>query len=225
MNKYAKLTPQGSRDLLFEECDDRKKIETTLSQLYKEKNYRKVITPAIEYIDVFENDTGMESDIMYKLTDAYGKTTVLRPDNTMPIARLVATRLSSADFPVRLYYNQNVFSRNKAYAGRTDEIPQSGIELIGDGSADADMEVLTMALEALERSDLKSYSLEIGHADFFNAILDDMDIDSSQKAEICSLTESKNFAALSDLLSTIGDTVQTRVLRMLPRLFGGFGSA
>ena len=77
MNKYAKLTPQGSRDLLFEECDDRKKIETTLSQLYKEKNYRKVITPAIEYIDVFENDTGMESDIMYKLTDAYGKTVVL----------------------------------------------------------------------------------------------------------------------------------------------------
>ena len=40
MKKYAKVTPQGSRDLLFEECDDRKKIETTLSDLFKEKNYR-----------------------------------------------------------------------------------------------------------------------------------------------------------------------------------------
>ena len=221
MKKYAKGTPQGSRDLLFEECDDRKKIETTLSDLYKERNYRKVITPAIEYIDVFENDSGMESDIMYKLTDAYGRTTVLRPDNTMPIARLVATRLRSEDFPVRLYYNQNVFARNKAYAGRTDEIPQSGIELIGDGSVGADLEVLSMAFDALDRSELNSYSLEIGHAGFFNAILDDMDIDASQKAEICSLTESKNFAALSDLLSSIGDTVQTRVLNTLPRLFGG----
>ena len=221
MKNYAKVTPQGSRDLLFEECDDRKKIETTLSDLFKKKKYRKVITPAIEYIDVFENDSGMESDIMYKLTDAYGRTTVLRPDNTMPIARLVATRLSRSDFPVRLYYNQNVFTRNKAYAGRTDEIPQSGIELIGDGSENADMEVLTMALEALGRAHLNSYSLEIGHAGFFNAILDDMDIDPAQKAEICSLTESKNFAALSDLLSSIGDTVQTRVLRRLPRLFGG----
>ncbi len=221
MKKYAKVTPQGSRDLLFEECDDRKKIETTLSELYKERSYRKVITPAIEYIDVFENDSGMESDIMYKMTDAYGRTTVLRPDNTMPIARLVATRLRSEDFPVRLYYNQNVFARNKAYAGRTDEIPQSGIELIGDGSVNADLEVLSMAFDALDRSELNSYSLEIGHAGFFNAILDDMDIDASQKAEICSLTESKNFAALSDLLSSIGDTVQTRVLNTLPRLFGG----
>lgn len=222
MKKYARLTPQGSRDLLFEECDDRKKIETTLSALYKEKNYRKVITPAIEFIDVFENDdSGMESDIMYKLTDAYGRTTVLRPDNTMPIARLVATRLGKEDFPVRLYYNQNIFVRNKAYAGRTDEIPQSGIELIGDGSAEADLEVLTMAIEALRRSNLNSFSFEIGHAGFFHAILDDMDIDPSQKAEICSLTESKNYAALSDLLNSIGDTVQTRVLHQLPRLFGG----
>lgn len=100
MKRYSKITPQGARDFLFEESDDRKKIESTLSALYKENSYRKVITPAIEYIDVFENgNSGMESDIMYKLTDNYGRTTVLRPDNTMPIARLVATRLSKRIFP------------------------------------------------------------------------------------------------------------------------------
>lgn len=38
MKNYAKVTPQGSRDLLFEECDDRKKIETALSDLFKEKS-------------------------------------------------------------------------------------------------------------------------------------------------------------------------------------------
>ena len=172
MKKYAKLTPQGSRDFLFEECDDRKKAESVLSALYKEKSYRKVITPTVEYMDVFDDgDSGMDSDIMYKLSDSAGRTTVLRPDNTMPIARLVATRLSADDFPVRLYYNQNVFVRNKALAGRTDEIPQSGIELIGDGSFDADIEVLTMAAEALKRSQLNSFSFEIGHAGFFKAVL------------------------------------------------------
>lgn len=123
-------------------------------------------------MDVFDDgDSGMDSDIMYKLSDSAGRTTVLRPDNTMPIARLVATRLSADDFPVRLYYNQNVFVRNKALAGRTDEIPQSGIELIGDGSFDADIEVLTMAAEALKRSQLNSFSFEIGHAGFFKAVL------------------------------------------------------
>lgn len=222
MKRYSKITPQGARDFLFEESDDRKKIESTLSALYKENSYRKVITPAIEYIDVFENgNSGMESDIMYKLTDNYGRTTVLRPDNTMPIARLVATRLSKEDFPVRLYYNQNIFVRSKSYAGNADEIPQSGIELIGDGSREADLEVLTMAIEALRRSNLASFSFEIGHAGFINSVLDSMNLTSNQRADICALMESKNYAALGDMLDAFGDTPQTRALHRLPRLFGG----
>ena len=53
MKRYSKLTPQGSRDLLFEECDDRRRVETVVSTLFKEKNYRKVMTPTIEFFDVF----------------------------------------------------------------------------------------------------------------------------------------------------------------------------
>lgn len=222
MKRYAKLTPEGSRDLLFEECDDKKEIETTLSSLYKENNYRKVITPTIEYFDVFKSDnTGIEADEMYKLSDSWGRTTVLRPDNTMPIARLVATRLTEDDFPVRLYYNQNIFVRNKALAGRTDEIAQSGIELIGDGSVDADLEAVSMAVEALKRVQINSFKIEIGHAGFFNAVLNNMNISATDRADICNLIEGKNYSTLSDLLNRIGDTAETAVLHRLPRLFGG----
>lgn len=222
MKRYAKLTPEGSGDLLFEECDDKKGIETTLSSLYKENNYRKVITPTIEYFDVFKSDnTGIEADEMYKLSDSYGRTTVLRPDNTMPIARLVATRLTKEDFPVRLYYNQNIFVRNKALAGRTDEIAQSGIELIGDGSVNADLEAVSMAVEALKRVKINSFKIEIGHAGFFNSVLNNMNITDTEKADICNLIEGKNYAALGDLLNKIGSTPETAVLHRLPRLFGG----
>ena len=111
MKRYSKLIPQGTRDLLFEECDDRRNVESILSALFKEYNYRKVMTPTVEFFDVFsENDLGIEAEEMYKLSDSLGRTTVLRPDNTAPIARLVATRLSKEDFPVKLYYNQNVCS-------------------------------------------------------------------------------------------------------------------
>ncbi|MBO5494585.1 MAG: ATP phosphoribosyltransferase regulatory subunit, partial [Eubacterium sp.] len=162
MKRYSRITPQGSRDLLFEECDDRRRIESVLSTLFKENNYRKVMTPTIEYIDVFENDNlGIETEEMYMLSDNQGRATVLRPDNTAPIARLVATRLSDEDFPVRLYYNQNVYVRNKQLAGRTDEIEQSGVEFIGDGSLEADIEVISMAYEALVRTEVKSFKLEL----------------------------------------------------------------
>lgn len=221
MKRYSRLTPLGSRDLLFEECDDRRRVESILSDLFKENNYRKVMTPTIEFFDVFKSDNlGIEAEEMYKLSDNQGRTTVLRPDNTSPIARLVATRLSDEDFPVRLYYNQNIYVRNKQLAGRTDEIEQSGIEFIGDSSIDADIEVISMAYEALKRNDVQSFKLELCHAGFFNAILDKMNLSPSQKADICSYIEGKNYAALGDLLDKIGDSTQSRIIKKLPRLFG-----
>ncbi len=220
--RYQKITPEGSRDFLFEECDDRRVVEHTLADLFKQGGYRKVLTPAIEFFDVFKSDnTGIQAEEMFKLTDARGRTTVLRPDNTMPIARMVATRLSEEDFPVRLYYNQSVFVRNKDLAGRTNEIAQSGIEFIGDGSVEADLEVIRLAVQSLKSCKLNSFKIEIGNAAFFNAILSKMNIGDNEKADICNLIEGKNYAALGDFLDKLGDTRETRVIKKLPRLFGG----
>ena len=221
MKRYSNITPEGSRDFLFEECDDRRKVERILADLFKENNYRKVITPAIEFFDVFKSDdTGIESEVMYKMSDSKGRTTVLRPDNTMPIARMVATRLKSEDFPVRLYYNQPVFVRSKDLNGRPNEIAQSGVEFIGDGSMEADIEVISMAAESLKRCDFNSFKIEIGNAAFFNCILDRMDISDTQRADIYNYIEGKNYAALGDLLDLIGTTPETKILKRLPRLFG-----
>ena len=222
MKRYSKITPEGSRDFLFEECDDRRIVEHTLSDLFKDSGYRKVLTPAIEFFDVFQSDiTGIQAEEMFKLSDSEGRTTVLRPDNTMPIARMVATRLSDGDFPVRLYYNQSVFVRNKDLKGRINEIAQSGVELIGDGSTDADIEVITLAIESLKRCKLNSFKLEIGTAAFFNTILNKLDLDDTGRADICNLIEGKNYAALGDLLNKMGKSRETEVLKKLPRLFGG----
>ena len=71
MKRYSKLIPQGTRDLLFEECDDRRNVEAILSALFKEHKYRKVMTPTVEFYDVFaENDLGIEAEEMYKLSDS-----------------------------------------------------------------------------------------------------------------------------------------------------------
>lgn len=221
MNRYSKITPEGSRDFLFEECDDRRKAERVLGDVFKENHYRKVMTPAIEFFDVFDSgNTGIEPEEMFKLTDSKGRTTVLRPDNTMPIARMVATRLNHEDFPVRLYYNQSVFVRNKDLAGKINEIAQSGVEFIGDGSMQADIEVISMAVESLKRCELTSFKIEIGNAAFFNTILDKMNISETTKADICNLIEGKNYAALGDLLDTFEDSREVRLIKKLPRLFG-----
>lgn len=222
MKNYSKITPEGTKDFLFEECDCRRKVEVTLSTLFKEKNYRKVITPTIEFFDVFKRDSaGMPLESMYKLTDNRGRLLVLRPDNTMPIARMVATRLNPSMYPLRLYYTQSVFVQSPRLSGRNDEIAQSGIELIGAGGKRADLEVVTTAYDSLKKCGVNDFRIEIGHAGFFNSILDKMDLTEEQRDDICKLTESKNYASLNDILDSLEDSSETRAIKMLPRLFGG----
>ena len=56
---------------------------------------------------------------MYKSTDNKGRLIVFRPDLTLPIARLTATRLQAMEKPIRLYYNQPIYRNRKDLSGRS----------------------------------------------------------------------------------------------------------
>ena len=132
IRRYERATPEGTRDLLFEECAARREVESRLSGLFKARGYNRVITPTLEFFDVFDRESaGMPLETLYNITDSHGRLMVLRPDNTLPIARIAATRLREEAIPLRLFYSQNVFRRNPGLTGRRDEAAQSGIELIG----------------------------------------------------------------------------------------------
>lgn len=192
MKSYEKLTPEGTRDFLFEESDALRRIERGLSELFKEKGYKKVITPTVEFFDVFNRESaGTLPENLYSMTDAYGRLLVLRPDSTLPIARIAATRLKGAELPIRLYYNQNVFSRRKKLTGRNDETSQSGIELIGVNGIRADIEVIETAIEALKVCGAPDYKIEIGHAGFFKALCDELSAPQEGKNDINEYMEQK----------------------------------
>ena len=222
IRRYERATPEGTRDLLFEECAARREVESTLSRLFKARGYNRVITPTLEFFDVFDRESaGMPLETLYNVTDARGRLMVLRPDNTLPIARIAATRLRDETIPLRLFYSQNVFRRNPGLTGRRDESAQSGIELIGASGLRADLEILTTAVDALEQCGAPDFRIEIGHAGFSSALFQALEADETLREEIAELIEMKNYAALNDALDQAGDTQVARAIRRLPRLFGG----
>jgi len=153
MKKYDFITPEGTRDLLFEECTARREIEGKLMELFRENGYSEVITPFVEFYDVFESaKCHIPVENMYKLTDSKGRIMVIRPDSTLPIIRLAETRLKDEPRPLRLCYNQTIYRVNPKEAGRDDEIAQCGIEKIGGdvGGVEEDDESLSLAVNALE---------------------------------------------------------------------------
>ncbi|MBR3267987.1 MAG: ATP phosphoribosyltransferase regulatory subunit [Oscillospiraceae bacterium] len=221
MNKYDRITPEGTRDALFAECTLRRQIENRLHGLFTARGYSEVITPTLEFYDVFNRNTQpFPMEQMYKLTDAKGRLMVLRPDNTIPIARVCATRLREAGLPLRLCYNQNIHVISPSLKGRDDEISQAGIELIGSDSRMADLEVIAAAVDALQACG-EEYSLELGNAAFFRELMSGLPADESTKETVRDCIEAKNYPALNDLLDTVPLSDAAKVLRMLPRLFGG----
>lgn len=222
MKKNDLITPEGTRDLLFDECIIRQSVEDKLHSIFKSRGYSELLTPLIEFYDVFNhNSEYFPQEKLFKLTDSKGRLLVLRPDNTIPIARIVATRLKDTPLPMRLYYNQCIFNMAPSLKGRSAQTSQTGIELIGSSSKMADLEVISMAIEVLASSSSNSFSLEIGDIRLFRELVNKLDIDDEKKEIIRNYIEAKNYPALNDFLDNVGKNEITHALKKLPRLFGG----
>ena len=221
MRTYNKVTPEGTKDLLFEECLIHRAVERKLTAVFAARGFHEVVTPGMEFMDVFDPEvSGIAPEIMYKMSDRRGRLIVMRPDSTMPIARLAATRLQKEEKPLRLYYTQRIYRNHPNLTGRSDEVLQAGVELLGAGGKRADLEAICTAVESLS-SCTPDFRLELGHAGFFRAIADGLPITADQREEIRSLIESKNYAALESLLDGLEQTPAVEAMRRLPRLFGG----
>jgi len=225
LKKLRHITPEGMRDLLLEECTVRRQAESRLTGLFRRYGFSEVMTPGLEFYDMFVGDQQVVAEQeMYKLTDSSGRLLAVRPDVTLPIARLVSARLSGAPLPLRLYYAQDVYRLGSGLSGHNHQQLQVGIELIGGAGEGADLEVLSLAAQSLRLclgDRRKGFCLEIGHAGFFAALVDETGVDDDTKNNIRSLIETKNYAALGDLLDTLPPSRTVDAIRRLPRLFGG----
>ncbi|MBZ9687175.1 ATP phosphoribosyltransferase regulatory subunit [Clostridium estertheticum] len=225
MNNWKRHIPEGSRDILFEDCNNKIKIINVLRKLYVNSGFLEVISPTLEFYDVFQGDNiSIEQEKMYKLFDNVGRILVLRPDMTMPIARIVATKLKDSLYPLRICYSGNIFRINENWEGKVSETTQSGIEIIGSESSKADAEVIITAINALIAIGVKKFELEIGQAEFFKGLIEDIDLGSVEMERLRRFVENKNFGALREFIEEKEATLGTKnvaALKKLPELFGG----
>ena len=222
MNQNRLITPEGTRDLLFEECTARHRVEDRIKEVLLPRGFSEVITPALEFYDVFSLPRhGLPQENMYKLVDRKGRLMAVKPDLTMPIARVACTRLREHPLPLRLFYNQRAYRINPADSGHSDEVDQIGIELIGAGERRADFETLVLAIRSMENCGLSGYRIEIRHIGIFNALTARLGLSPDQKEDLRELIMSKNYPELNDRMEQMRDMQTAAALRQLPALFGG----
>ena len=124
--------PEGVRDLLFADAAAWRGMEAALRRTWTAWGYREIILPTFEYADTLATDVGAALDAeMYRFFDRHGRTLALRPDMTIPTARVVGTRLYDQPMPLRLAMSAASSATSRRAPGRQHEFTQAGVELIG----------------------------------------------------------------------------------------------
>ena len=210
-------TPEGVRDIYNEECEKKIFLQSELQDVLKGYGYHPIQTPTFEFFDIFGKEIGTTpSNELYKFFDREGNTLVLRPDMTPSVARAAAKYFMDEDMPIRLCYMGNTFINNSSYQGRLKENTQLGAELIGDGSVDADAEVLSMVVDCLLKSGLSEFQISVGHADFFRGLLEAAGTDEEEEQELKSLISNKKFFGVEEFAETLKlDPGLTELFHML----------
>lgn len=196
--------PAGMRYYIGAEARLRRTIEDAAMSVFESWSYEEVITPSVDYYDLFEQGMGhAEAQRGFRFTDSDGRLLALRPDVTSSVARVAATLLADRPRPLRFCYAASVFKQQpQSHAEWRRENTQLGCELIGAGGTPADLEVLRLAAEILERLNLNSsYCITINNVEFFNGIAAELNLNTPAREELRRLIDTREAAELQRFLN------------------------
>ncbi|MCK4622264.1 MAG: ATP phosphoribosyltransferase regulatory subunit [Desulfuromonadales bacterium] len=216
--------PKGVKDFLPLKAAKVEFLQQQLRQVFAAWGFRPVITPQLEFLDVLERGLGEGlRDRTFRFDDRQsGRLVAFSPDMTPQIARIAATRMRELPLPLRLSYSGRVLRHTEQQAGKDRDIFQTGVELIGLDSPEADAEMIAMAIEALQAVGAEGFTIDIGQVDFFRGVMDGLPLDGRLAELVADAILRKDSSELQSLLKDVEleDAARKEVLA-LPRLYGG----
>jgi ATP phosphoribosyltransferase regulatory subunit len=240
--RFVGAIPRGFRDILPREAILRERLSRRVQQVFDAWGYDPVETPTLELADVLERSAPLPAS-SFKLFDGDGATLVLRPDVTLPIARLVATRslFSSLDASagdetaadqqfvstLRLRYRQTVFREESSLQAAARTLTQIGVECIGRSDGVLDAELLLLLAEALDACTLKDYAIALCTVSVLRSLLADCvqskAVDADWEQAMLAACHASDLVAVDELAAHSGlEPRYGRALSALIRLRGGF---
>lgn len=217
--------------MLAEEATSREVVTRAVQDLFASRGYLPVETPTLEVMSVLEAG-GRIPAAPFKFFDSRGDLLAMRPDVTLQVARLAATRLAADAGPLRFRYTQRVFREAESDAREgTRELTQMGVECLGEQGPQADAEIIGLFAEALATAGVEEFSLAVATVAPLRALLDRSGAPEAWKAAVLDAYHASNFVEL-DRLTDVADPAlaglavgvapaYAAAIRALPRIRGG----
>ena len=147
--------PRGTSDILPEQQPYWSYVGSQVEQTMRTFGYQRIDTPVFESTGLFVHTVGEETDIvqkeMYSFLDRGEQQLTLRPEGTAAVSRAYLEHgMHNQPQPVRLYYFSPMFRYDRPQAGRYRQFHQFGAEAMGDADVAVDVEMLQLALVAIQ---------------------------------------------------------------------------
>jgi ATP phosphoribosyltransferase regulatory subunit len=216
----AWVLPDHIADVLPSEARHIEELRRDLLDTARCFGYELVMPPLLEHLNSLLSGAGEALDLQtFKLVDQIsGRMMGLRADSTPQVARIDAHLLNRSGV-TRLCYCGSVLHTRPAAPHATREPLQFGAEIYGHAGLEADMEVLTLALDCLRAARLPNPSVDLADARLIKALLSGAEITPARMAAIYAAMASKDTAELRSLSVDLPETVRQSLLTLV-QLYG-----
>jgi len=196
-----------------------RRIEDTFRTCCRNWGYQEVRTPTLEYLYLFTATGTLAPSMLSKVYsfldwDGWsGERVVLRPDGTIPVARLYIDHLAGQEL-ARLFYVTNIFAFEET-GQENRERWQCGAEFFGGAKFAPDVEIILLAEEVIRRLGVSDVGLQLSHAGLVKALLKEFKLSPSEETRMMNRILEGDWQALTKAKST-----NPKIDRLMAALLG-----
>lgn len=182
---FIKIPSKGMRDILPQEMFLREYVLNIMKETYKKFGFNSIETPIVEHIENLTNKSGGDNEkLIFKilkrgekldLNNIVDETSLvdsgLRYDLTVPLTRYYSNNESLLETPFRSLQIGNVFRAERPQKGRFREFLQCDIDILGEKTNLAEIELITAVITFLKKLDFKDFTIKINDRKILKAMV------------------------------------------------------
>ena len=193
---------KGMKDILPAEQRMRDYVQGKILQTYREAGFERISTPMLEDAENLDKSDGGENlNLIFKvlkrgdkLDSALAANPVeekslsdmgLRYDLTLPLTRFYAANKNELQTPFKVIQTDRVFRAERPQKGRSREFVQCDIDILGDNSPNAEVELIDVTARALMNIGFKDFYINVNDRRILRNMLESMGFAADSLDSVC----------------------------------------
>jgi len=207
---------KGTQDILPGDMKLRNYVQDVIKGTYVEKGFTQIQTPSIEDIDLLTNSDGGDNlRMLFKIMKRGQKLDLsqtdetalvdlgLRFDLTLPLSRFYANNRNDLPTPFKAIQIGNVWRGERPQKGRYRQFMQCDVDIIGDASIVAEVELLTTVPEAIQRLGFDNFEIKINDRRLLRYMVLKAGIDEEIFESVCIILDKADKIGLDGMTSEL----------------------